>query len=226
MKTTAYYVRILDDILRYMTSASNVIEEFGPKQVCSKNPEKQKVIDAIHHIKCENASYRLRVQELIDYILKDEPETDDKGNSISPNYGLANLQETLDNLKRILDKHDSLRSITLSVHAFVDDRLKINLDKKMYENETELTMSFDDLIYATHGTVFFGGDLAKIAFAARRILYMKYGDFVDLGEYKIIETEKFIVSIIIYSHRFEHKNSIEDQHLDEVQYTGFKIVQK
>jgi hypothetical protein len=226
MKSKNYYVYNLDAILRYLTGANNLIEKLAPKQCCSKNPEKDEIIRAVSHLTWDYAGTRNRINEIIEFILSKDFETEEDGSPKYPNYGLADLEESVDNLKRILSKHDSIKSIVSTIHAFVEDKFKNDLNKKLDESN-ELTILYDDLIYVTHGSTLFGGDLSKIAFTAKKILDMKYADLLDIGEYKIIETEKFIVSIIVYTHELHtNKTHYEDQRSCDITYKVFKITQK
>ena len=226
MKPKNYYVYNLNSILSYLTGASNIIDKLAPKQCCSKNPEKDEIIRAVSRLQWDYAGTRNRIGEIIDFILSKDFETEEDGSPKYPNYGLADLEESMNNLQRMLSKHDSIKSIVSTIHPFVEDKFKNELNKKLDE-DNELMIRYDELLYVTHGTVLFGGDLSKIAFTAKKILDMKYADLIDIGEYKIIETEKFIVSIVIYAHELNaNKTRFEDQRVLNITHTSFKIIQK
>ena len=143
------------------------------------------------------------------------------------NYGLADLNESMENLKQILNKHDSLKSIMMTVHVFVEDTFQKIFDKKIEKDGKLFKISFDELIYATHGCTHFGGDLAKIAFSSYNILKKKYGDLLDEGHHKIIETERFVVSInSSESLVTKEPTNIEDKHKRSILLHQFEIEEK
>lgn len=218
-----YHVDHLDDFKRYLIDVKNLLIAIEPFFERSRTPEKEEIYRTIRSVQSSLIWHTNEIDDCIEFLLAEKSEENDS----KPNYGLADLNESMENLKQILNKHDSLKSIMLSAHVFVEETFQKKFNKEIEKDGKLFRISFDELIYATHGCVPFGGDLAKIAFSAFNILKKKYGDLLDEGHHKIIETEKFVVSINSSESMItKEPTNIEDKHRRSILLHQFEIEEK
>lgn len=213
----------MDDFKRYLINVKNLLIAIEPFFERSRTPEKEEIYRTIRSIQSSLIWHTNEIDDCIEFLLAEKSEEDVS----KPDYGLAYLNESMENLKQILNKHDSLKSIMLSVHVFVEDTFAKKFNKEIEKDCKLFKIGFDELTYATHGCTWFGGDLTKIAFSSYNILKKKYGDLLDEGHHKIIETERFVVSINSSESLItKEPTTIEDKHKRSILLHQFEIEEK